>query len=177
MAPRDAPRAGRGGTKRNPRFGFGAVPLAMAVALAPPHPRGRALRGLSSFCRRVSCNSRRRNSRGATSAARLPVPVRAGGQRQRAAAGHRLHGVDQEIAEHLQQALRVTSHARESTRPLGRIASQQMAERIRAAGGEAECVVLDGKTHFTANHELGMPNGGEEISAVLLRFVRREAAR
>ena len=47
-----------------------------------------------------------------------------------------------------------------------------MVGLIQQAGGRAEPVELPGKTHFTANHELGIPNGGEEIAAILLRFVK-----
>jgi acetyl esterase/lipase len=63
--------------------------------------------------------------------------------------------------------------AGESTRPGGRQQAERMVELIRAAGGRAEAVTLEGKTHFTANHELGMPNGGEQIGAILLEFVKK----
>ena len=62
--------------------------------------------------------------------------------------------------------------AGQSNRPAGKLASERMVELIRKAGGKAEAVELAGKTHFTANHELGMPNGGEEIADILLRFVK-----
>lgn len=60
----------------------------------------------------------------------------------------------------------------EEGKAASRDASDDMVRRIRAAGGRADAVVLPGKSHFTANHELGMPNGGEEIGALLLAFVR-----
>lgn len=60
----------------------------------------------------------------------------------------------------------------QTTRSKARDAAQDMVDRLRAVNARAEAVVLAGKTHFTANHELGMPNGGEELGAVLLGFVR-----
>jgi len=52
--------------------------------------------------------------------------------------------------------------------------SEEMATRIQAAGGNATCVVLPGKTHATADHDLGMP--GDDSSRVLLDFLHAVGA-
>jgi arylformamidase len=54
--------------------------------------------------------------------------------------------------------------------PGSRVASEKMVSLIGQAGGNARSVVLKGKTHFTANHEVGMR--GDETGGTLVRFVR-----
>ena len=49
--------------------------------------------------------------------------------------------------------------------------SEKMAELIRAAGGTVRTVVLPGKTHSAANHDVGAP--GDTTGQTLVRFVRR----
>ena len=49
-------------------------------------------------------------------------------------------------------------------------AQERLAGLIRGAKGKAEVVLLEGRTHTTANHLLGAP--GDETGKVLLRFVR-----
>lgn len=50
-----------------------------------------------------------------------------------------------------------------------REASTEMVKRINAAGGKAETVILIGKSHFTANHEVGAP--GDTTGAIILNFL------
>ena len=50
------------------------------------------------------------------------------------------------------------------------LASQDLATQIRAAGGSAKTVLLPGKTHFSADHEVGMP--GDPSGQALLDFIR-----
>ena len=45
-----------------------------------------------------------------------------------------------------------------------------MAELVKTAGGRAERLVLPGKTHSTADTQLGAP--GDSSGEALLRFVR-----
>lgn len=49
--------------------------------------------------------------------------------------------------------------------------SETMAKKIQAAGGRAESVLLEGKTHFTVDYECGMPNDPIDSAAVLLEIV------
>ncbi len=49
-------------------------------------------------------------------------------------------------------------------------AAERLAGLIKDAKGRADCRVLEGRTHFTANHLLGAP--GETTGAILLGFVR-----
>jgi arylformamidase len=49
-------------------------------------------------------------------------------------------------------------------------AAEKLAGLIGDAKGRAECRVLEGRTHFTANHLLGAP--GDTTGAILLKFVR-----
>ncbi len=56
-----------------------------------------------------------------------------------------------------------------------RVAAERMIELIRAAGGDAQGAMLEGKAHFEANHELGMP--GDSTGATLLKFVREACAK
>jgi arylformamidase len=51
--------------------------------------------------------------------------------------------------------------------------SMMMAERIRKAKGSAEVHLLEGKTHFDANHLLGAP--GDTMGDLVLRFIRKNA--
>jgi acetyl esterase/lipase len=51
-----------------------------------------------------------------------------------------------------------------------RAAAARMVEAINGAGGKATAVTLKGKTHFTANHELGA--AGDTSVDVLMDFVR-----
>ncbi len=51
------------------------------------------------------------------------------------------------------------------------IATQRLVELIRHAKGQADSRVLEGRTHFTANHLLGAP--GDTTGAILLDFVRQ----
>jgi acetyl esterase/lipase len=51
-----------------------------------------------------------------------------------------------------------------------REASKMMLDAINEAGGKATTALLVGKTHFTANHELGAP--GDKTGAILLDFIR-----
>ncbi len=50
-------------------------------------------------------------------------------------------------------------------------ANARMTALVRKHGGQAERVILQGKTHQTANHELGMP--GDATGASLMQFIRR----
>lgn len=50
-------------------------------------------------------------------------------------------------------------------------ATERLAGLIRRAKGRADCRVLDGRTHFTANHLLGAPN--DTTGTLLLDFVRK----
>jgi acetyl esterase/lipase len=50
-------------------------------------------------------------------------------------------------------------------------AAERLAGLIRDAKGRAEVVVLEGRTHTTANHLLGAP--GDKTGATLLAFLRR----
>ena len=45
-----------------------------------------------------------------------------------------------------------------------------MVEAINKAGGKARGLLLAGKTHFTANHELGAE--GDKTAPMLLEFIR-----
>jgi acetyl esterase/lipase len=54
------------------------------------------------------------------------------------------------------------------------LASQDLATQIRAAGGSAKTVLLPGKTHFSADHEVGMP--GDSSGQALLDFIRSAGA-
>ena len=51
-----------------------------------------------------------------------------------------------------------------------KVAAEQLAARIGAAGGDARCVTLAGKDHFYSDHDLGGP--GDKTGAILLEFVR-----
>jgi len=57
----------------------------------------------------------------------------------------------------------------ENGNPASRVISEQMVSLIRQAGGNAQAVLLSGKTHFTANHEVGM--AGDKTGEILLRFI------
>ncbi len=50
-------------------------------------------------------------------------------------------------------------------------AAERMARAIRAAKGQAETRLLEGRTHFMANHLIGAP--GDRTGEVLLDFIRR----
>ncbi len=50
-------------------------------------------------------------------------------------------------------------------------ASDQMARLVTAAGGQAERLILPGKTHATADHDLGAPD--DTTGAALLEFIGR----
>jgi dipeptidyl aminopeptidase/acylaminoacyl peptidase len=50
-----------------------------------------------------------------------------------------------------------------------RDASDMMVKAINAAGGSAKSVILVGKSHFTANHELGA--SGDKSGQILLDFI------
>lgn len=50
-----------------------------------------------------------------------------------------------------------------------RLAAQDMVEQIRTGGGQAEQVILTGKTHFAANHELGQEN--DTTGRLILKFI------
>ncbi|MBK8096060.1 MAG: alpha/beta hydrolase [Planctomycetes bacterium] len=65
--------------------------------------------------------------------------------------------------------------AGQSTRGNAKAAATGLVAAMHAAGLQASLVELEGKTHYLANHELGMPNGGEALGAVLLGFVRSDA--
>jgi arylformamidase len=58
----------------------------------------------------------------------------------------------------------------ENDSPASREASEKMAGLIRDAGGHAERTLLAGKTHSTANYEVGQR--GDETGTLLLDFVR-----
>jgi hypothetical protein len=45
-----------------------------------------------------------------------------------------------------------------------------MVAKIQASGGRAEAALLPGKTHFTANHEVGAE--GDESGGLMLKFLR-----
>jgi arylformamidase len=47
--------------------------------------------------------------------------------------------------------------------------SEIMVDKIRAAGGKAQPALLNGKTHFAINHEIGQEN--DPSNNVLLRFI------
>ncbi|MCC7350859.1 MAG: alpha/beta hydrolase [Phycisphaerales bacterium] len=49
-------------------------------------------------------------------------------------------------------------------------AAQDMVEQINANGGNAKQIILTGKTHFTANHELGAPS--DTSGQIILDFIR-----
>jgi len=51
-----------------------------------------------------------------------------------------------------------------------RDASKKLVDAINAAGGSAKPALLVGKSHFTANHELGAP--GDQSGSILLDFIR-----
>jgi acetyl esterase/lipase len=48
-------------------------------------------------------------------------------------------------------------------------ANEQMTSKIRRAGGHVQRVMLPGKTHRTADHDLGMP--GDKTGDILLQFI------
>lgn len=50
-----------------------------------------------------------------------------------------------------------------------RESAKAIADAINAAGGNAKSAILAGKTHFTANHELGAP--GDATGPMLLDFI------
>ena len=50
-------------------------------------------------------------------------------------------------------------------------ASEQMAKLVTAAGGQADRLILPGKTHATADHDLGAPD--DTTGAALLEFIGR----
>ncbi len=50
-----------------------------------------------------------------------------------------------------------------------RDASKQLIDAINAAGGKAQAATLEGKTHFTASHELGAD--GDKTGQILLDFI------
>ena len=52
-------------------------------------------------------------------------------------------------------------------------AAELMAERIGAAKGKAEGQLLEGRTHFEANHLVGSP--GDKTGEVLLQFLSRNS--
>ncbi len=54
--------------------------------------------------------------------------------------------------------------------PASREASEKMVALIRAAGGKAEAALLEGRTHSTANSEVGRP--GDKTGEMLVEFVR-----
>jgi acetyl esterase/lipase len=56
-------------------------------------------------------------------------------------------------------------------KPGSKAASEKMVGLVRTAGGTVERLILPGKDHTTANHELGMT--GDRSSAALLRFLRK----
>jgi arylformamidase len=58
----------------------------------------------------------------------------------------------------------------EEDKPASKAASQEMVQLIQAAGSTARTVLLPGKNHSTANHELGQL--GDETGSVLVGFVR-----
>jgi hypothetical protein len=51
-----------------------------------------------------------------------------------------------------------------------REAAEKMASLINAAGGHADTLLLKGKSHTNANHDVGMP--GDETGPALLKFVQ-----
>lgn len=55
-------------------------------------------------------------------------------------------------------------------KPGSKAANEKMVALIRAAGGRAERLILPGKDHTTANHELGMT--GDRSGEALLGFIR-----
>ncbi len=59
----------------------------------------------------------------------------------------------------------------EQGNPSSREASDKMAEKIRAAGGKAESIVLKGKSPTLANHQIGMP--GDTTGDTLLEFIKK----
>ncbi|HUN82172.1 MAG TPA: alpha/beta hydrolase [Phycisphaerae bacterium] len=54
-------------------------------------------------------------------------------------------------------------------KPESRLASEKMAAMIREVGGDATTILLEGKSHTNANHELGMP--GDKTGRQLLDFI------
>jgi arylformamidase len=50
-------------------------------------------------------------------------------------------------------------------------ASEKMVKLVTAAGGKADRLLLPGKTHGTADHDLGAPE--DETGAALLEFIRK----
>ena len=50
------------------------------------------------------------------------------------------------------------------------LAAEKLAGLIKAAGGRADTRIIDGRTHFTANHLLGAPD--DTTGTILLGFVR-----
>jgi acetyl esterase/lipase len=51
-----------------------------------------------------------------------------------------------------------------------REASAEMVSQINKNGGKAQTAILVGKSHFTANHELGAP--GDQTGDIVLKFVQ-----
>lgn len=52
-----------------------------------------------------------------------------------------------------------------------RLLSERMAKEIRSAGGQADAVTLEGKTHFTADYECGLPDEPLDSGSMLVKFV------
>ncbi|HTF90478.1 MAG TPA: alpha/beta hydrolase [Planctomycetota bacterium] len=52
-----------------------------------------------------------------------------------------------------------------------RLLSERMADEIRKAGGHADAVTLEGKTHFTADYECGLPGDPIDSGAMLVKIV------
>lgn len=56
-------------------------------------------------------------------------------------------------------------------KPASRELSERMAREIDAAGGRGRSVVLEGKTHFTADYDCGRPEDPSDTGKTLLEFV------
>jgi len=59
----------------------------------------------------------------------------------------------------------------EEDKPASKQASEKMVALVHDAGGNVERLMLAGKDHTAANHELGMP--GDRSGEGLLRFIRK----
>lgn len=57
-----------------------------------------------------------------------------------------------------------------------RALSERMVREIGAAGGHARALTLEGKTHFTADYECGMPEDPSDTGSELVKFVEMSAA-
>lgn len=57
-----------------------------------------------------------------------------------------------------------------------RLLSEKMSELIRAAGGRARAVTLEGKDHFHADYDCGRPDDPDNSGQVLLDFIALPAA-